>query len=189
MVWKRIRNPKLYINSNLPSAWAASSQHMPSFKVYSTNSLTAQGWATWSSLPASQLWAADGIICIFLFILSSTGKLKYFFKIYILIVCLKYKRGLTVGLGFPDPHTPHPFKSPETWENTRGVGFVFINLESPVRDLGVERISLYWVGDSCFSILSTRRRYPAGLSVACGSERAHFWISSSAASNLKTSGY
>ena len=38
-------------------------------------------------------------------------QIKGFFKIYILIVCLKYKRGLTVGLGFPDPHTPHPFKS------------------------------------------------------------------------------
>lgn len=55
------------VNSTPSHDRAARIQHMPYFKIYSTYSLTARGWATWSSsLAASQLGAADGLICIFL---------------------------------------------------------------------------------------------------------------------------
>lgn len=109
---------------------------MPYFRIYSTYSLTAQGWATWSSLAASPAVSSrwDHLHFSYIFFDRQVKALKE--KIYILSFCLKYKCDLIVRLGFPDPHPPYPFQVTEIRENTRGVGCIFIKLKSPVPELG-----------------------------------------------------
>ena len=84
------------------------SQHIPYFKIclkpiHWPQSAGPHGPLIW-------LWQHMGSFAFFL-ILSLTGKLKDFLRIYILSVCLECKHGLTVRLCFPDPHPPHSFKS------------------------------------------------------------------------------